>query len=276
MEDQNSYLNNTEVIIHAGGLSERWYPVTQGKIPKVLTEIGSKPRPIIDWTILPYVKAGFKKFFITLWHDPEKIIQHCNELNKNTGIEFVFLKEDGRRMGRAGVIKYYLEKGVLDPHKNKIMAGGSDIVNSNLENFTKFHLEGVDKGFLITLIGSSSGQSQFDKIIFDPATNHVIKMDDNRTINLPKGENANTGTVYFDSNANSLFSNIPDEKMPIDWENMGDVLFSKARCFENAKIYENWFPLKTPYDYKQVKDIDLEKWFGIESVEKYLGNYQRL
>ena len=128
MEDWKSYLANTEVIVHAGGLSERWYPVTQGKIPKVLTEIGIKPRPMIDWTILPYVKAGVRKFFITLWHEPDKIIQHCNEISKNTGIEFVFLKEEGKRMGRAGVLKYYLQKGVLDPNKHKINVGGADIV----------------------------------------------------------------------------------------------------------------------------------------------------
>ncbi|MBU5537578.1 MAG: sugar phosphate nucleotidyltransferase [Candidatus Aenigmatarchaeota archaeon] len=274
MEDWKSYLTNTEVIVHAGGLSERWYPVTQGKIPKVLTEIGTNPRPIIDWTILPYVKAGIRKFFITLWHQPEKIIEHCNNITKNTGIEFVFLKEEGKRIGRAGVVKYYLEKGILDINKHKIMFGGSDINNLDLEKFAQFHLEGVSKGFLVTLVGSSSGLSQFDKIIFDPSTNQVIKLETERTIALSEGENANTGTAYFDAKINHIFLNIDETQLPLDWENMGSKLFNRARCFKSMKVFDSWIPLKTPYDYKKAKDIDFEKWFGIDSVETYLGEYK--
>ncbi|MBI2084296.1 MAG: hypothetical protein HYT70_01635 [Candidatus Aenigmarchaeota archaeon] len=266
-----TYLENTEVIVHAGGLSERWYPVTQGKIPKVLTRVGKKPRPMLDWTILPYVKAGFKKIFISLWHDPEKIMNYCRIISENTGIEFVFLIEWEKRLGRAGVLKHYLEKSVLDSNKNKINVGGADIVNINLDAFAKFHLQGMEKGFLATLFGSTVGMSQFDKIIADSKTNHIVKMDIDRTIVLPGGEFANMGTVFFDSKLNQTFLKIKDERLPMDWENMGQELFGKAQCYGIGKLFENWYPLKTPYDYKKVKDIDLEKWFGVDSVEKYLG-----
>ncbi len=273
MEDWKSYLANTEIIVHAGGSSERWYPVTQGKLPKVLTEIGSNPRPMIDWTILPYVRIGIKKFFITLWHQADQIIQHCNELSKKSGIEFIFLEEE-RRMGRAGVVKFYLEKEVLDINKHKIMVGASDIVNLNLENFVKFHLEGLVQGYPVTLVGSSSGQSQFDRIVFDPSTNRVIRMEIERAIALSEGEHANTGTAYFDARANQIFLKIDESKLPLDWENMGNEIFSAARCFGGAKLFDSWIPLKTPYDYKKAKDIDFEKWFGIESVEECLGEYK--
>lgn len=270
MEDWGSYLANTEVIVHAGGLSERWYPVTQGKIPKVLTEIGKNPRPMLDWTLLPYVKSGVKKFFITLWHQTDQIIQHCNNVSQKTGVEFVFLKEEPMRMGRAGVVKHYLEKGVLDVNRHKVNAGGSDIVNLNLESFVKFHLEGLPKGSLVTLVGSSSGQSQFDRIIFDPSTNRVIRMDIERDISLSEGEHANTGTAYFDAKVNQAFLKIDKNQLPLDWENFGE-LFTSARCFKSAKLFDNWMPLKTPYDYKKAKDVDFERWFGVDSVEDYLG-----
>lgn len=271
MEDWKSYLDNTEVIVHAGGLSERWYPVTQGKIPKVMTEIGGGPRPIIDWTILPYVKMGIKKFFITLWHQADQIIQHCNELTAKTGIEFVFLKEEPARMGRAGVLKHYLDKGVLDVSKHKINVGGSDIVNINLESLVKFHLDGLQQGLLATLVGSETGMSQFDRISFDPSTNRVLRMEIERVINLPDGVHANTGTAYFDAKMNQVFLSIDEKQFPIDWENMGDVLFSNARCFGSVRVFESWFPLKTPYDYKKAKHVDFEKWFDVNSVEEYLG-----
>ena len=272
MEDWKSYLANTEVIVHAGGLSERWYPVSQGKIPKVLTEIGSSPRPIIDWTILPYVKSGIKKFFITLWHQADQIMQHCNEISKNSGIEFVFLKEGERRMGRAGVLKHYLEKGILDANKHKINVGGSDIVNLDLENFAKFHMDGLREGFFVSLVGSSSGQSQFDKIIFDSSTNRIVRMEIDRAINLSEGEHANTGTAYFDSKVNEVLLRINESHVPVDWENLQE-LFTNARCFRGAKLSDSWIPLKTPYDYKKAKDLDFEKWFAV-NPEEHLGEYK--
>jgi len=274
MEDWESYLANTEVIVHAGGLSERWYPVTQGKIPKPLTEIGNLKRPMIDWAILPYVKTGIKKFFVTLWHDADKIIEHYNKLSEKSGMEFVFLKEEVKRLGRAGVMKFYLEKGILDVNKPKIMVGASDILNIDLEKFTQFHISGLSEGYLATLVGSISGQSQFDRIIFDPTSGQIIKMEVDRALILPEGSHANTGTAYFDSKLNSVFINILDDMLPIDWENLGNELFSKARCFGDVKLFKSWIPLKTPYDYKKAKDLDFEKWFGIDSVEKYFGEYQ--
>ncbi len=273
MEDWKSYLSNTEVIIHAGGRSEGWYPVTQGEIPKVMTEIGSKQRPMIDWTILPYVKAGVKKFFITLWHDPEKIISHCNDISRNTGIEFVFLKEEGMRMGRAGVLKHYLEKGILDPNKNKINVGGADIVNLDLEDFLEYHLEGLNQGYLVTLIGSTSGHAQFDKIIFDPIQGSVFRIDGERQINLMQGEYANTGTACFDARMNQMLMQIPESRFPVDWENLGADFFTKGRAFGKVKLFESWIPLKTPHDYKKSKGLDFEKWFNVNSVEDHLGAY---
>lgn len=271
MGNWKSYLDVTEVIVHAGGLSERWYPITQGKISKVLTEIGKNPRPVLEWVILPYVRAGIKKFFVTLWHQPYKIMEYCNKLKERTGIEFIFLKEEEKRLGRGGVIKHYLKNGTLDMNKHKITLGGSDIINIDLESFTKFHLEGLSKGMLATLIGSVSGALQFDKIVLD-TSNRIIKMDTNREIILPKGVYANTGTAYFDAKLNSVFLNIDDNQLPIDWENYNELLTS-SQCFGHVKLFENWFPLKTSSDYKKVKDIDFEKVFDV-NAEEYLGRYE--
>ncbi len=275
MVDQawKSYLENTEVVIHAGGISERWHPVTQGKIPKALTKIGKTPRPIIDWTMLPYVKAGIKKIFVSLWHDPEKIIQHCKTISEKSGIEFVFLIEWEKRLGRAGVMKHYLENGTLDAKKNKITAGGSDIVNVNLEEFSKFQTEGLNQGFLATLIGSYTGMAQFDRIMTEGDMNRVVKVEGERIMKLPPNEFANTGTAFFDAKLNQVFLKIDESQLPLDWENMGKELFGKAHCLGTAKMFKDWYPLKTPYDYKNAKDVDFEKLLGIESAEKYLGTY---
>jgi NDP-sugar pyrophosphorylase family protein len=275
-DNPNDYFLNSELIVHAGGLSERWFPVTQGKIPKPATDIGKNPRPIIDWIILPYVMAGLKKMFISLWHNSDIIVEHCDEIAKNTDIEFIYLKEPGdRRLGRAGVIKYYLEKGVLSEDKPKISVYTSDIMKLNIKEFVKFQFLGLEKGFLGTIIASPSELSQFGRVRCDINTKAIISFEEKPLIQLPKDEYVNTGTFYLDSQLNKYFHEIAEEDLPVDLEKSKILpkFCNMIRCFEHVIPLKSWFWLKTQQDYKRVKDMDFEKFFEITNVERYLGPY---
>jgi NDP-sugar pyrophosphorylase family protein len=270
------YFLNSELIVHAGGLSERWYEVTGGKIPKPITAVGKKPRPMIDWVILPYVMAGVKEIFISLWHSPEFIIQHCDEIAKNTGIKFVYLKEpEGQRIGRAGVIKYYLENGVLDENKPKISVNSTDIMKINTNEFAKFQFLGLSKGFLASVIVSPSEQSQFGKIRCDMHTKAVIQFVEKPVMQLPKDEYVNTGTFYLDSQLNKYFHEIEEKDYPVDLEKSKILQqFSRQmRCFEHVLPLKTWVWLKNMYEYRKANEIDFERFFEIVNVERFLGPY---
>lgn len=270
--DWKSYLNNTEVIIHSGGLSERWYPITHGKIPKPVTEIGKIKRPLIDWILLPYVRLGIRKFFISLWSNPEAVVKRCEDIKAKTGIEFVYLIEPSdKRLGKAGVVKHYLSQKVLDKNKHKLNVNAADLVNYDIEKFIRFHLS---NGFSATMMGSKTGETQFDKLVLDK-TGRVIGMDDERTVKLPENELANVGIGYFDAKLNNLFMKIPDNELPADWEtcSASSEFFKVSRGFDGVESDKTWFPLKNPHDYKKVRNMDLEKWFKIKSADDYLGKY---
>lgn len=272
-----SYFLNSELIVHAGGLGERWFGVTQGKISKPLTCVGKKPRPIIDWVILPYIKAGVKKIFVSLWHNPDNIIDHCEEISKNTGIEFVYLKEpQEKRLGRAGVIKYYLEKEVLSEDKPKISVYASDIIKLDVDELVKFHLEGLEKGFFATVVCSPSEASQFGRVMHNPETLSVMSFVEKPLVQLPPGECISTGIFYLDSKLNKLFFEIEEEDLPVDLER--SKILSKIcpvmRSFVHVIPFQSWIWLKNLYDYRKVKDLDLEEWFDITPVEEYLGPYR--
>lgn len=276
--DSEKYFLNTEVIVHAGGLGEQWWPITKGKIPKPLTSIGKNPRPILDWTILPFVAAGMKKFFITLWHNPEHLINHCKEIEKNTGIEFVFLEEPAdKRLGRAGVVKYFLEKSVLDNNKPKLIMNGSDVLKINIEQLTQYQYDGLNKGFLATVVTTNTEPSKFGKIRCDPTTKVVKYFEEKPMIILPKGEFVNTGLFYFDSEINKLFLKIKDSEMPVDTERSSILpeLSKVMRCLDCVKPIESWLWFKTSKDFNVLKDTDMEKFLGIENVEKHLGPYSK-
>ncbi len=271
----NDYFLNSELVVHAGGLSERWFPVTQGKIPKPITEVGKKPRPIMDWVILPYIMAGMKKIFVSLWHNPEAIIEHCDEIAKNIGVEFVYLKEpEEKRLGRAGAIKYYLEKGVLSEDKPKISINGADIIKVNVREFAKFQFSGLEKGFFGTIIVSPSEVSQFGRIRCDLNTKAVISFEEKPLIQLPKDEYVNTGAFYLDSEMNKYFYEIEDG-LPVDLEKSKILpkISKMIRCFEHVIPLKSWFWPKNQQDYRKIKDVDFEQWFEITNVERYLGPY---
>jgi NDP-sugar pyrophosphorylase family protein len=273
------YFLNTELIVHAGGIGERWWPVTKGKIPKPITEIGKKPRPILDWVILPYVAMGLKRVYITLWNNPEAVIEHCKEIEKNSDVKFTFLIEPpDKRLGRAGAVKYYLEEKVLDEKKPKLSVNCSDFIKLNPIELAKFQTIGLKKGYVGTIVGSPVDISQFGRFVCDPDTKIVKSFQEKPVIVLPKGEYVNTGTFYLDGSRSYEFYSIKDSELPMDWERSNFLIKmckeGVIRCLEGAQPFKTWVWLKTQQDFKKVNAMDLEKFLDVTSVERYLGEYE--
>jgi len=272
------YFLDTQIVVHAGGLSERWFPVTQGKVPKPMTEVGKKLRPMIDWTVLPYVMAGAKKIFLTLWYMPESIINHFKEVSKNTGIEFIPLIEpQNKRMGRAGVIKYYIDQGIVSSNQPIISLNSDDIVKINLIELAKFQFGGLDKRFRATVVGSSTEVSQYGRVKFNPKTNEVASFIEKPDFRLTADELVNSGIFYLDTELVKHFQEIKEAEFPVDLERskmMQEHVVRVMRALDLVVLGKTWFVLNTPDQYKKVRDFDFEKFFEITTIERFLGPYE--
>jgi len=278
-DNPGEYFLNTELIVHAGGMSERWWPVTQGKVPKPITEVGKKPRPILDWIILPYVMAGMKKIYVSLWNKPEAIIEHCKNIEKCCDVKFVFLVEpQEKRLGRAGVIKYYLEEKVLDEKKPKLSINSSDIVKINPIELAKFQTIGLKKDYYGTVVGAATEISQFGRMMCNPDTKTIKSFQEKPTTVLPKGEYVSTGIFYLDGSKTTEYYSILDSELPIDWERANFFMRmckeGVIRCLEAVQPLKTWLWLKNQQDFKKVNAMDLEKFLEVTSVERYLGEYK--
>ncbi|HLC39649.1 MAG TPA: NDP-sugar synthase [archaeon] len=271
------YFLNTQIVVHAGGLSERWFPITQGKFPKPLTEIGKKLRPMIHWTVLPYILAGAKKFYLTLWHQPEAIVDHFKEISKQTGIEFVPLIEpENKRMGRAGVIKHYMDQGVVSSKQPILSINSDDIVKVNPIELAKFQFGGLDKGFFATVMGSSMEVSQYGRIKYNPKTNVVNSFIEKPEFRLTDSELVNTGIFYFDTEVVKHFLDIKESEFPVDIERskfLQEHAVPVMRALDLVTLGKTWFVLNTPDQFKKLRDLDYEKFFEITNIERYLGPY---
>jgi NDP-sugar pyrophosphorylase family protein len=269
---EKEYLLNSQIVVHAGGLGERWRPVN-GERPKPLTPVGKFPRPMIEWVILPWIKAGVKKFFISAWHKSGDIELYSKNLEKRAGIKIEILAEPPeKRLGRAGVIKFGLENEILDENRPIVSMNASDIIRINIPELIKYHLNGLKKGFYLTVVGASVLPTTFGVISILP--NKKVKKFVEKPLIKLKNQFINTGLIVIDSKLNKVFKEIRDEDLPLDLESTSNKtikkFWKKARVYLKAIPWKNWIYLKDLKDYRKVEKIDLEKFLGIPA-EQYLG-----
>lgn len=269
---EKEYLLNSQIVVHAGGLGERWRPV-DGERPKPLTPVGKKPRPMIEWVILPWIASGVKKIFITAWHKSKVVEEYSKNFEKRSGVEIEVLAEpEERRLGRAGIIKFGLENGVLDENKPIISMNASDIIRLDTLALMRYHINGIKKGYFLTVVGTKILPTIFG-IVTISQEGEVKKFVEKPLIKL-KSQFVNTGLVVIDSRLNKIFKEIRDEDLPLDLESTDNKIirkfWKKARAYLKAIPWKNWIYLKDLKDYKRVEKIDLEKFLGI-SAKKYLS-----
>jgi NDP-sugar pyrophosphorylase family protein len=277
--DAKKYIESCQLVVHAGGMGERWSPVTNGEIVKPRTEVGAKPRPMIDWAILPFVKAGIKNIFPTLWFKSETLTSHLDKMAKETGLKFTYLIEpENKRLGRAGIIKESIKTGKLDAKRPIISINGSDVLAVDVEDLIKFHLEGVAEGIGVTVIGASEIPTEFGLYEVDPKTKRVLGFKEKPVVNIAPKENVHTGIFIFDPSANFAFMNVDEKSYPINIEDLkgkaSESIFKNARSYGRIIPFKQWVFFKSPKHFKEYGKTDFEKFLNVKNADAYLGKYE--
>ncbi len=274
MKSVKCYLKSSQVVVHAGGMGERWRPV-DGDRPKPLTPVGKNPRPMLEWVVLPWVAAGVEEFFVTTWHKSKHIQNFCRELSKRSGIEFhVLVEPPEKRLGRAGIIKVSLENGWLDERRPIISTNASDILKVNVVELLRYHLRGLEEGFYLTVLGAKYLPCQFG--VVEISEDGRVKSFVEKPLIRLENKFINTGVVVIDPKLFPLFKGISEVDFPVDLESTEHPvirkLWRKGRVYLKAVPWKNWIFLKDLKDYKRVCKVDLEKFLDIP-VRSYLGDY---
>lgn len=277
--DVKKYIQSCQLVVHAGGMGERWSPVTNGAIVKPRTEVGKNPRPMIDWVILPFVKAGVREIFPSLWYKAETLMEHCDRIADQTDIKFTYLVEpEDKRVGRAGIIKESIKAGLLDPKRPIISTNGSDVIAVDIEDLMRFHIEGVAKGLGVTVVGATDVPTDFGQYHVDPKTKRVTGFKEKPFVRIGPDENVNTGLFVFDPSVNSAFTKIDEKAYPVNIEdlkgNASESIFSHARSYTGIVPFKQWVFFKSPKHFKEFGKIEFEKFLGVKSADTYLGKYE--
>jgi len=121
---------NNWVIIMAGGKGERLSPITK-KYPKPMLKV--RGRPMLEIILENCIKVGLKKFYISVNHLKEEIINYFGNGDR-WGIEIHYLKEK-KPLGTAGSLGLLPER----PCETVLVINGDVLTHVNLNKMLQFH-----------------------------------------------------------------------------------------------------------------------------------------
>ncbi|HDZ33956.1 MAG TPA: CBS domain-containing protein [Pseudoalteromonas sp.] len=119
------------VFLMAGGFGTRLRPLTNN-CPKPLLKVGDKP--ILEITILNFIKSGFVNFYISTHFMPEMIMEYFGDGSKwGVNITYVHEEEPLGTGGALGLLPKDLPKLPL------IMMNGDILTNIDFQKLLSFH-----------------------------------------------------------------------------------------------------------------------------------------
>ncbi|GLS89034.1 alcohol dehydrogenase [Psychromonas marina] len=119
------------IFLMAGGFGTRLRPLTNN-CPKPLLKVGDKP--ILEITLLNFIKSGFVNFYISTHYMPEMIMDYFGDGAK-WGVNITYVYEDSP-LGTGGAL------GLLPSNLPKlplIMMNGDVLTNVNFQKLLDFH-----------------------------------------------------------------------------------------------------------------------------------------
>lgn len=134
-------LENTTVIIMAGGKGTRLYPYTK-ILPKPLIPIGDIP--ILERIINRFFEYGISQYYLTVNYKKGMIKSYFADLNPDYNIYYI---EEDKPLGTAGSIKL-----IMDKFDSPVIITNCDtIIETNYENLMEYH---VLSGNALTIVSA--------------------------------------------------------------------------------------------------------------------------
>lgn len=250
------YISEISVAVVAGGIGERLRPFTIDK-PKAMLEVGLERKPMLEFTIAPWIKLGVKNYIFCTGYKKEAIKNYFKYGNK-FGINIEYSDEE-TKLETGGAIKNAIDNGKIDKNKPIIVFYCDDLVRLNAMNFIKTHLTGVENGFKATLTATNKFRTNYGILEIDKKNNKVkgvIKFEEKPLI----GKNTNVGIYFLEPEVLHL---IDKNKLPFKFERLILPELVKKNWLNAYEIsWEDWIPVNTEKDYEEVLKIKLSEFYS--------------
>jgi len=242
-------------IIHAGGESTRLKEFFNG--PKALVPIEDKP---LLWFHLQHLIKSklISEYIFTLRHQHEAVQEYIEKLRKELNISCCSIVEP-RPLGRAGVIRHGIEKGIIDVETPHLMSHPDDFIPINLKELADFASYAEGKGKPMVIVMAKHTVNPFGvgiaKKVGDIFELEYFK----EKPELPLIENhfANTGMMLFLPDAMKEFKNVPLDRLTNPEQELVPKLAKQRKVA--VFLVDRWISVNYASDYENVLKMGADK-----------------
>jgi len=242
-------------IIHAGGESTRLREFFSG--PKALAPIGEYP---LLWFHLQQLAKSklVSNYVFTLRHQHEVVRKYIDEVKNEFDISVSYVVEP-TPLGRAGVVRYGIEKGVISTEGTYLMSHPDDFIPVNLKRLLEYAKDVEKKGKCVIMIMARYTMNPFGVGIAkrEGELLELKHFKEKPELPLIDDHYANTGMMLFMPEAMKEFENVPLDK-PTHPEH--DVIPKLTKEGKVAVfLVDRWISVNYASDYKNVLQMGSKK-----------------
>lgn len=252
----DEYISKIHGVSMAGGEGKRLRPFTDSK-PKALLPVGIENKPMLQFTIKPWVELGIGKYVFCTGYMSEFIEHHFGDGSK-FGINIEYSVEDSR-LETGGAIKNAIGNKKLSKNQPVVIFYCDDLVKLNPRDLIEKHLHGVKHGFKATIVSTDRFRSSYG-ILETEDVNKTLK----RVVSFEEKplikKYANVGIYLLEPEVLEI---LDVHKPPFKFER---VIIPKLVELGWLMVYtipwENWLPVNTDKDYGKILKTNLTEFYS--------------
>lgn len=258
----DKYISRIHGVSIVGGEGKRLRPFTNTK-PKALLPVGIERKPMLEFTIKPWIELGIEKYVFCTGYMGELIERHFGDGSK-FGVNINYSVEDAK-LETGGAIKNAIENKKLPKEQPVVIFYCDDFIKLNPRDLVKKHLLGVkDHGFKATMAATDSFRSHYGILETENLNKNlkrVVGFEEKPLIR----KHANVGIYILESEVLDMINN---HQPPFKFER---VIIPKLVEMGWLMVYtipwENWLPVNTDKDYGEVLKTNLTEFYSEISKE---------
>lgn len=245
--DWINFLDNTTIVLMAGGESSRFSEVTNGIAVNKNAFLLPNGDTMIEMAIKMYRDSGFKKFVASVFHNAhsiEKVLGNGNKL----GVEIKYSYDPEKPVGKGGAIKHAINQNLIPKNHYIIVHNPDDVIIGFKGNFPKYiaggHLSHNNLATVVVVEDTPytyTGMKIIDNVV------HQIEM--YPKIPIP----THVGITILSPGIQSYFDRYFDLSKKADFESVLFPILAKKRQLSAVSISSDcWIAVNNSKSYKEL------------------------
>jgi mannose-1-phosphate guanylyltransferase len=250
-------ISNICVVPIVGGVGKRLRPFTN-ETPKAMLPIGLEKKPMLEFTTMPWVNFGIKKYIFCTCYKSEIIEKYFGN-GSRFGVEIDYSKEKNN-LETGGVLKNAIDNKKLTTDKPIIIFYCDDIVRLNVKDFVETHIKGVKEfGFKATIVATNKFRVNYgimDVETLDKGIKKVTSFNEKPLIE----KYANVGIYFLEPEVLELINKC---QPPFKFEKLIlPELVKKEWLMLHEISHDDWIPINDDKDYEIALKTNLTDFYS--------------